>query len=291
MKLVSSYLALCFLSSLFLLPLHTKAQDNKKLTKQMIGTWLIQTMSYRLNKNVTDEALKKEWEAQKTMMSAEMKNRFAFVFEKGGKFKSILSEGDKPKEVTGTWRIEGSKLRVKTTDKAMESEFENVTVGFNKKVLEMAIGAPENMNGSNLMVLGFEKGDLKNLNHSASSTRKPLEVRAEERVEEPILVEHGVKSTEKQIGAREPELTKPVSTVEIKDIEVKGCEKGKDDNPACYLIQITPKDSWMPFPIEGFVYEAGYDYKLKVEIATEIGSNPTYKLIEIVSKKKNDGKD
>ena len=98
MRLTPKFLY-CLMASITLFCINGNTQSNETLSKQIIGTWIVQGMDIKVNTDHLDEAAKEAFEKQKPMlemsskgMSERVKETIAFIFEKGGKFTNINTD-------------------------------------------------------------------------------------------------------------------------------------------------------------------------------------------------------
>lgn len=270
-------LTFCFLISIFtsICNVQAQAQSDKSLTKKIIGTWLLQGMSFDLDKSMKTKTSAKEWDEYEKQFNAQqatmgqmkqqiaekVKNRMAFTFEKDGKFTFISVETHPAKLNTGTWSIKNAKLDLKSEDKALLENFQNAFVRINKDKLEIFMASPEEKPSP--MMSGFEckKGALKDVDYSVPATET---VKPDGNTDMPDM----------------PVLSEPEKlTVASKKITNKN---GK----SCYNVKRKNKD-WEKFEgeISNFSYEEGYEYVIEAKEINKKGEK-AYNLLKVISKTK-----
>jgi Domain of unknown function (DUF4377) len=227
--------------------------------KQLIGTWILQEMVVETPSGNSPTSQKE---------SEIIKNRIAFMFMKAGKFEVQASQGAL-EIIKGTWRMEKDVLLLTSDNKSFQQDMGKLRVKIDKDVLRLGILSESSLTPMpNTMVFVCKKGKLSDL------ITAPLAYN-EEHIVKPIMVS---------------------SFLENFRVDA---EAGSCDAKPCLRIKRDNATEWENFQssIEGFEYEKGYEYLLRVEVTiTETSPNDntdqiiskvtTYKLVEVVSKTK-----
>ncbi len=255
---------------------NVQAQSDKSLSKKIIGTWLLQGMSYDIDKSLKTKTSAKEWDeykkqfnAQKVLMvsamkdiAAKLKNRMAFTFQKNGEFEFINTEPRLGQSSKGTWSIKNAKLALQSEDKTPLETFQNAFVRINGDKLEIFMPTPAGDSPSPMMTgLECKKGALKDVDYSVPPTEmvKPDEIT--DMPDMPVLSES------------------ETFTVASKKMPNKS-------GVICYRIK-REKNDWEECSreISDFSYEEGYEYVIEVKEINKKGEK-AYKLLKVISKTK-----
>jgi hypothetical protein len=221
-----------------------QAQTNSKLSKQILGTWLLQKIEVRVNPNAKNkmpqEALDETLKMYSKMMPPIPQNKIAFVFEKDGKLKNINSMTIPETVENGTWQLKDKTLSIKYPKGEL---FENVVVNIKGETMDFTIISPTGQFTADsplTMNAVLKKGTLKDLDYSEVTLPEPPPIKYKQ------------------------EITEEANKLIISATQVV-CEIG--NRKKCYQFKTSEYEKWQVLfdEINDFGYEEGYEYVLEVQ--------------------------